>query len=89
MREGRVIFVDECEIDSKDETDILEYIFRTPHGDSVYTADIVICGDKIIKNRFGKQGTIMEPYVEIEVDQNRRFILDILNLLMEEKGVSI
>lgn len=57
--------------------------------EDVYKADMIFCGDKILKNRWGKHGTIMEPYVDIQVDQNRRILLDIFKEITKQKGAAV
>jgi hypothetical protein len=48
-------------------------------GENEYEADVIICGDKIIKNRWGKHGTIGEPYLEQQIEYSLRILLDIWN----------
>jgi len=46
--------------------------------EDVYEADMIICGDKVLKNRWGKHGTIGES-LEQRVEDTHRILLNIWN----------
>lgn len=55
-----------------------------------YRADMIISGDKILKNRWGKYGRIVTDY-EHPIDQNlrMRLLLDIWNEITKRKGATV
>jgi len=64
IREGTVVYIDD--------NDRIK-------SEKMYMADVIICGDKILKNRWSKCGTIGEPYLEQHVEDTHRILLDIWN----------
>ncbi len=92
MRQGTVLFIDERETRSKDIDDVMDYISQSISRNYIYSTDIIILGDKIIKNRYGNNGTIVPPdYLEhpTEKDLRLRLLADIFREITGQKGVNI
>jgi len=53
----------------------------------IYQADLILCGDKVIKNRWGKYGTIGEPYLQERVEYTLQVVLDIWNMMKKGKKI--
>jgi hypothetical protein len=77
MREGTVIFLEQ--------EDGLESAFR--EKTKAYMADVIICGDKVVKNRWGKHGTIMEPYHALQQEECYKILLEIFNEIVTKKEI--
>jgi len=86
MTKGTVLILDENEELDLD-GDVMAFYTRT----EVYQADLVIRGDKVIKNRWGRNGTIVDTGFEHLADQNIRIrlLLDIWNEMMKQKGAIV
>jgi len=82
MRKGIVLILDEGEMINA-EDDIMAVYTRS----EVYQADLVICGEKVIKNRWGKPGTIGGLSLEQRIEEEKKFhiLLDIWHELMDRK----
>jgi len=50
---------------------------------AVYSADVVICGNKVLKNRWGKHGTIGEPFLEQRAEHTLEVLLDIWDKIIQ------
>lgn len=74
---GEVIFVD-----SENDLNKLprEYVYR---------ADMILCGDKVLKNRWGKHGIIMEPYHQVLQENSYRILFDIFNEIKGGKKIEV
>jgi hypothetical protein len=85
MRKGTVLILEKHEMVDSD--DVMAFYTK----DEVYEADLVMCDDKIIKNRWGKYGTIVEPDFEHPIDRDlrMRLLLDIFKEITKQKGASI
>jgi len=80
MKEGIVLVLDEREmINAK--SDIMALYTRS----DVYRADVVICGNKVLKNKWGKHGTIGEPYLEQHIEHTHQIVLDIWDKVMQRE----
>jgi hypothetical protein len=53
--------------------------------EDVYKADMIFCGDKILKNRWGKHGTIMEPYHALQQEDSYKVLLEIFNEITKKE----
>ena len=79
MREGRVVVLDK-------EDDML-HSSSNYSRQLIYQADLILCGDKVIKNRWGKHGTIGEPYLQDRVEYTLGIVLDIWNKMKKGKKI--
>jgi len=78
MREGSVVVLDKED----------EMLYSSNYSRQlIYQADLILCGDKVIKNRWGKHGTIGEPYLQQQVEHTLQTVLDIWNKMKKGKKI--
>lgn len=85
MREGIVLVLDEREMINT-EGDTMAFYTKS----NVYRADLVICGDKILKNKWGRHGTIVEPYYDaVQQEECYKILLEIFDEIVTKKEKEI
>jgi hypothetical protein len=78
MKEGSVVVLDKED----------EMLYSSNYSRQlIYQADLILCGDKVIKNRWGKHGTIGEPYLQQQVEHTLQTVLDIWNKMKKGKKI--
>lgn len=53
--------------------------------EDIHKADMIFCGDKVLKNRWGKHGTIGEPYLEQHIEHTHQIVLDIWDKVIQRE----